>query len=92
MIEMKPRIIALFVLSALGVPVYAGNIQYTATDLGVSGPDSYAMGVNDLGQVCGYADTYTNYSHAFLYTGTGPLVNLGSFGGDYSVSKADSIN
>ncbi len=58
----------------------------------LSGPSSYATGMNNVGQVVGYADTYTGYSHAFLYTGSGPLVNLGSFGGDYSVSSATGIN
>ena len=66
------------------------SVQYTVSDLGVigSGPDSFPVGMNNLGQVVGYADTYTHYSHAFLYNGSGPLINLGSFGGDYSISVA----
>ena len=47
--------------------------------------------MNDLGQVVGHADTYTHYSHAFL-SGSTPLINLGSFGGDYSESVANAIN
>ena len=68
----------------------AQSVQYTVSDLGVigSGPDSFPVGMNNLGQVVGYADTYTHYSHAFLYNGSGPLINLGSFGGDYSLSVA----
>ncbi len=55
--------------------------------------DFYCFPVaNILGQVVGYADTYTGYSHAFLYAGSDPLVNLGSFGGDYSLSVATAIN
>ena len=48
--------------------------------------------MNNLGEVVGYADTYTHYSHAFLYNGSGPLINLGSFGGDNSISIAKAIN
>ena len=75
----------------------AGNIEYSVTDLGVLSDaptpgGSYALAINSLGEVVGYGDTYTWYSHAFLYTGSGPLVNLGSFGGDYSVSVATAIN
>ena len=53
-----------------------------------NGPSSYPVGMNNLGEVVGYADIYTQYSHAFLYNGSGPLINLGSLAGDYSVSCA----
>ncbi len=91
-------LITAFVLCSLvalySIEASAQSVQYTVSDLGVigSGPSSYATAINNLGQVVGYADTYTRYSHAFLYTGSGPLVNLGSFGGDYSVSVATAIN
>ena len=75
-------------------PAYGSTIQYTITDLGVigNGPDSFPVAMNNLGEVVGYADTYTHYSHAFLYNGSGPLINLGSFGGDNSLSIAQAIN
>ena len=53
---------------------------------------SYPTAMNSSGEVVGYGDIYTDYSHAFLYNGTLPLINLGSFGGDYSVSVATGIN
>src|SRR5580700_8927104 len=78
-------------------PSMAGNIEYTITDLGVlstapSNGGSHPTAMNSAGEVVGYGDIYTDYSHAFLYNGSLPLVNLGSFGGDYSVSVATSIN
>ena len=48
--------------------------------------------MNNLGEVVGHADTYTHYSHAFLYNGSTPLINLGSLAGDYSESVATAIN
>ena len=91
--QIGTSLIAVFLPCATMVPAYASNLQYTITDLGVlDGPSSYATAMNNLGQVVGYADTYTEYSHAFLYAGSGPLLNLGSFGGDYSVSVATAIN
>ncbi len=87
-------LVAVFVLYPVITPAYGNEIAYTITDLGVigSGPSSFPTGMNNLGEVVGYADTYTHYSHAFLYPGSGPLVNLGSFGGDNSVSVAEAIN
>jgi len=94
MIRTKTNLIAVFLLCAVVAHVYGGDISYSITDLGVigNGPNSFPVGMNNLGEVVGYADTYTRYSHAFLYTGSGPLINLGSFGGDYSVSSAQAIN
>ena len=70
-----------------------GEIRYTITDLGVlSGPGAYPSAINAEGEVVGHADLYNMYSHAFLYTGSGALINLGSFAGDSSVSEATGIN
>ncbi len=91
--RMRTSFIAAFLLCAVMTPAYGSNIQYTITDLGVlDGPSSYAVGMNNLGEVVGRADIYTQYSHAFLYNGSGPLINLGSLAGDYSVSCAQAIN
>jgi probable HAF family extracellular repeat protein len=84
-------------LCSSSAPVVAGNIEYTITDLGVlssapSNGGSHPTAMNSAGEVVGYGDIYTDYSHAFVYAGSGPLVNLGSFGGDYNVSIATGIN
>ncbi len=102
MIRIKTRLIALFVVCAMVAHAYGSDIQYNITYLGVLATppgdqdqvvqSSYATSLNNLGQVVGYADTYTGYSHAFMYTGSGPLVNMGSLAGDYSVSSAQAIN
>jgi probable HAF family extracellular repeat protein len=88
---------SLAIFSALGVsctPGLAGTIEYTVTPLGEldGGPMSYPTAMNDSGQIAGNAEIYTQYTHAFLYPGSFPLINLGSFAGDNSVSAATSIN
>ena len=95
MIRVTIRLIAIFLLFAVTARAYGdGPIQYSVTDLGVigNGPESFPTAINNLGQVVGYADTYTHYSHAFLSSSSGTLINLGSFGGDYSNSIATAIN
>ena len=55
-----------------------------ANDLGsFGGSFSYAVSVNDSGQVAGYARTPDEKDHAFLATASG-MVDLGTFGGLYS--------
>ncbi len=68
-----------------------GAPSYTLIDLGTLGGGwSQAIGVNDTGQVVGYADT-TPYrhdnSHAFLYN-NGSMFDLGTLGGYYSCANA----
>ena len=59
-------------------------------DIGtLGGTFSYAVGVNDSGQVVGYAWTSSGSSNAFLYSG-GSMQNLGAFGG--KSSDAQGIN
>jgi probable HAF family extracellular repeat protein len=54
---------------------------YTLTDLGtLGGEGSFAYGVNDSGHVVGNAEVPSLYEHAFLYTGTLPIVDLGAIG------------
>ena len=52
------------------------------TDLGtLGGSTSYAFGINNAGQVTGYATTAGDAAaHAFLYSG-GKMIDLGSLGG-----------
>jgi probable HAF family extracellular repeat protein len=70
---------------SLAMPLLAlADPRYTVT--AVAGQDSYARGMNNLGQVVGTlaaADTY----HAFLYA-DGSLTDLGLFGGASSAAFA----
>ena len=61
--------------------------------------DSYAYGINDLGQIVGSSDTagwydsvggYMHSVHAFLSNGSGPMQDLGTLGGRNS--HAHGIN
>ena len=64
---------------------------YNITDLGtLGGKNSFALGINALGQVIGASDTAAGQSHAFLWTKAGGMQDLGTLGG--SVSKAFGIN
>ena len=94
MVRVATQIIALFVVCTVATRAMGANpVGYSVTDLGVlSGPGSYPQAMNSFDQVVGSADTYTHYAHAFLYTGNGPMINVGSFGGDYSLSVATGIN
>ena len=58
---------------------------YVFTDLGtLGGTYSVAHGINDAGQVTGYAYLAGNSTeHAFLYSG-GSLQDLGTLGGTFS--------
>jgi probable HAF family extracellular repeat protein len=76
---------------------FAGTIEYSITDLGVlstagSSGGSHPTAMNNLGQVVGFADADGYYSHAFFYTGSGPLVDLGTLAGNQNVSVATGIN
>jgi probable HAF family extracellular repeat protein len=56
-------------------------------DLGtLGGSASYAWGINNDGQVVGYAVTANGLSHAFLYNGT--MNDLGTLGGNSSLAYA----
>ena len=59
-------------------------------DLGSAYPDSWAQGINDLGQVVGYALNPGNAMHGrgFLYDGV--MRSVGTLGGDSS--RANAIN
>ena len=58
--------------------IYSGGTMH---DIGTGGIDSYAEGINDAGQVVGYASDLPGGGtvHGFLYSG-GSMQNLGKFG------------
>ena len=55
----------------------------------LGGNDSAATDINDLGQVVGNADTATGFPHAFRWTPTGGMRDLGTLGHN---SLANAIN
>src|SRR4051812_29925446 len=78
--------LAALALVAPGSPSPAPPPRYTITDLGTLGGDqSYATGLNELGQVIGQSETTPGQTtaHAFLWT-NGGMVDLGTLGGPYS--------
>jgi probable HAF family extracellular repeat protein len=75
-------------VGALG-PSIAFSAQYTVTDLGGLGGASWATGINDAGQVVGYAWVSPGYTHGFLFT-SGVLADLTP--GLVGNSKAMAIN
>lgn len=98
-VSMKARWLRHFLLGLVGVVVIAVGLSiftattattsfsYTVTDLGtLGGSESRAFGVNDAGQVVGWAKTNSGDSHAFLWE-KGTMKRLG---GD--VSSASDIN
>jgi probable HAF family extracellular repeat protein len=48
---------------------------------------SGGYGINNAGQVTGWAETYLMYRHAFLYS-NGSMRDLGTLAGDYSIGRA----
>jgi probable HAF family extracellular repeat protein len=74
-----------FILCVINCDITQAIVQYTVTDLGtLGGTESKAYGVNDSGQVVGYADTTGNAArHAFFYSGS-TMTDLGTLGGSFS--------
>lgn len=91
---MKTRIfvtvLLVFVLTiSFQVPASSAT-KITPIDLGTleGGSYSYALDVNEFGQVVGFSDTADAASHAFLWE-KGEMIDLGTLGGD---TQAVSIN
>lgn len=65
--------------------------MYTFTDLGIlDGPNSAAMGINEIGQIVGYAETAYGEKRLFLYR-NGVMTGLGTLGGPNSVGYALNV-
>ncbi len=72
-------IVSLLTGEAVGDPY---SIQYSVTDLlTLGGSSTYAAGLNNSGEVVGYSLNMSNSERAFLYSGSGPMMDLGSLGG-----------
>lgn len=72
----------------LAVPLAHGQPQGTMMDLGtLGGGQSWAMGINDRGQVVGGALTALGTRRAFLHE-RGTMLSLGTLGGNDSVATA----
>ena len=76
------------VLATPLVPSVSAGGWMDLTDLGtLGGNDSYAWGINELGQVVGHSETADGHVHAFLWEeGTG-MTDLGTLGGDDSYAR-----
>jgi probable HAF family extracellular repeat protein len=91
---MKRMSLISFCLSAvLALAMRAGaQLHYKVIDLGTlpGGNISNAYGVNDNGQVVGVSNGSPSVTHAFLWTKSTGMKDLGTFGGN--VSWAQAIN
>lgn len=94
--RMQKTLIGALVGMTLAAAATQANAAYTFTDLGtLGGTNSYAYGINDVGQVVGYsyASSYTSRNasgHAFLWDG-GSMTDLGIHDGTV-FSAAYGIN
>jgi probable HAF family extracellular repeat protein len=62
---------------------------YAIRELGtLGGPDSVCQGINDRGQVVGWASTAAGAHHAFLWEAGRGMQDLGTLGGNYSFAYA----
>ena len=81
-------------LAAIGMAAFSASVHanWSITGLGSLGGDiSFARGINDNGQVVGYAYTSSGDRHAFMTGANGVgMVDLGTLGGSESLST--SIN
>jgi probable HAF family extracellular repeat protein len=67
--------------------LYSGGQMQDLGNLGGTGlnDNSYAYGINNLGQAVGQGTTANGATHAFLYSG-GKMQDLGAFGGASSIA------
>ena len=76
-------------VACLMVGLARGDVRYTVTDIGtLGGVQSFAYGINNLGEVVGQSSTSGEMSrHAFLYS-RGVMKDLGTLGLDESFATA----
>ncbi len=93
-IKMRTRnwhhVLALGIIVIAPISITRGAQTYQLTDLGaLPGTNSYALGINNQGQVVGYFQTFGG-THAFLYS-SGTTTDLGLLGGGsaYALSIND---
>jgi len=89
----RTTLIGLFQSATLALALPAGaQVQYNVVDLGTlpGGSISNAYGVNDHGQVVGVSNRSASLTHAFLWTKSTGMKDLGTLGGN--VSSAQAIN
>jgi probable HAF family extracellular repeat protein len=58
----------------------------------LGGSTSYGTDINDSGAVVGYSSLSGGVTHAFLYTNSNGLTDLGALGGAGNTSQANAIN
>jgi len=88
-----PQILTTVAVWSLGAVLWASApTSYTIIDLGTFGGDrSSALGINNRGDVVGFAQTGKGTTRGFLYSG-GSLVDLGTLGGEESFAYRISDN
>lgn len=68
-----------------------GDVQYAITDLGTLGGEySQAYGINNNGQIVGWAEDNNNGGYPFLYTGAGPMQQIPDSVGEYALGINDA--
>ncbi len=85
-----------FILCSLMIEVSLATQLYTLTDLGnLGGDDTRAAAINNKGDVVGHSETklfdpetgyYTNFSHAFLWSTSEGMIDLGILGNESSAA------
>jgi probable HAF family extracellular repeat protein len=77
-----------FMLLAAFAPAPSASAQVAAIDLGtLGGPSSYAVAINEQGQIIGDSITASGDVHGFLWQ-DGVMTDLGTLGGSFSVVRA----
>ena len=80
----------IWLLSVAVISLANATPHYFATDLGTLGGDTFALGINNSGQVAGFSvNSVVGQNRAFLYS-DGTMIDLGTLG--RLSSKGHAIN
>jgi probable HAF family extracellular repeat protein len=83
------KFISIAVLAALlSGALCSAQSRYNVTDLGTLGGNTYANSINSAGDVAGNSVAADGNDHAFLWTASGGLQDLGTLGGITSTAMA----